>query len=113
MLKRITAVLSISLLLMLQYGKITSYLYCEWEAKVIQQLPDCNCSHVLSGVFDQADDHSATNVSISIVKFADYIPASLAVTFESPHWFIHNFDAQHEDAINDGFSSVIPRPPLA
>ncbi|WP_336517486.1 hypothetical protein [Pollutibacter soli] len=113
MLIRITAIFSISLLLMLQYGRITSFLYCEWEAKVIQQLPDCDCSLILTGVFDQDDDHSNTNISVSSVKFADYVPTVFQINFKSPHRTIQHFNLQPEVVTKDGFCSIIPRPPLA
>jgi hypothetical protein len=40
----------------MQYGKITNYLYCEWQAKVVQSLPDCDCVQVLDGVFDNSEE---------------------------------------------------------
>jgi hypothetical protein len=113
MLTRITAIFSISLLLMLQYGRITNYLYCEWDAKVIQQLPDCNCSLILTGVFDQDDDHSNTNISVSSAKFADYVPTAFQISLKSPHRTIQNFNSQPEVATKDGFCTIVPRPPLA
>lgn len=41
----------------MQYGKITNYLYCEWQAKVVQSLPDCDCVQILNGVFEHSEDN--------------------------------------------------------
>lgn len=57
MLRLSTSIICLSLLLFLQYGKITNYLYCEWQAKVVQSLPDCDCVQILDGVFDSGEEN--------------------------------------------------------
>lgn len=62
----------LALLLSLQYGKITSYLYCEWEAKIVNALPDCDCVQILSGVFDD-NNHNIPGIASPQMKLADYL----------------------------------------
>ena len=54
-----------------QYGKITNYLYCEWQAKVVQSLPDCDCVQILEGVFDGNEDN-LPGISQQQTKWGEY-----------------------------------------
>jgi len=47
--------------LSLQFGKVANYLYCKWQAEVIQNKPDCGCENHLITMFDQHDDDSSKN----------------------------------------------------
>ena len=35
----------------IQYGKVATYLYCKYQAEVVQQLKDCGCESHLAGMF--------------------------------------------------------------
>jgi hypothetical protein len=72
MLRFANTIILLGLLLSLQYGKITSYLYCEWEAKIVNELADCDCVQMLNGVFDN-NDHSVPGIASPQMKLADYL----------------------------------------
>lgn len=55
----------------MQYGKITNYLYCEWQAKVVQSLPDCDCVQILDGVFENAEENGPA-LSHQQTKWGEY-----------------------------------------
>ena len=59
--RKFSAILILSVFLALQYGKIVTYLYCKWQAEVVQNKPDCGCEDHLSSMFDHNDDGSSDN----------------------------------------------------
>ena len=59
--RKFSAILILSVFLCLQYGKIASYLYCKWQAEIIQNKPDCGCEDHLTAMFDHNDDDSSEN----------------------------------------------------
>lgn len=59
--RKFSAILILSIFLCLQYGKIANYLYCKWQAQIIQNRPDCGCEDHLTSMFDHHDDDSSGN----------------------------------------------------
>jgi len=59
--RKFSAILILSVFLSLQYGKIASYLYCKWQAEIVQNKPGCGCEDHLSSMFDHNDDNSSNN----------------------------------------------------
>jgi len=49
--KRIIAISMLCVFFVIQYGKVATYLYCKWQAEVVQQLKDCGCESHLAGIF--------------------------------------------------------------
>ncbi len=66
-----TSIICLGLLLLLQYGKITNYLYCEWQTQVVHALPDCDCVQILDGVFEE-DGNTLPGISQQLTKMAEY-----------------------------------------
>ena len=58
---KISAILILSVFLSLQYGKIATYLYCKWQAEIVQNKHDCGCEDHLSSMFDHHDDDASKN----------------------------------------------------
>src|SRR5258705_5344131 len=58
---KLSAILILFVFLSLQYGKIATYLYCKWQAEIIQNKPDCGCEDHLTSMFDHNDDDSSKN----------------------------------------------------
>ena len=59
--RKFSAILIIFVFLSLQYGKIATYLYCKWQAEIVQNKPDCGCEDHLTSMFDHSDDNTSTN----------------------------------------------------
>ena len=80
--RRVSAILILFVFLSLQFGKITTYLYCKWQAEVVQNQPDCGCDKHLTTLFD----HDETGATGSIAKIA----FKEKITEYSPQPFIVN-----------------------
>ena len=80
MCRKFSAILILSIFLCLQYGKIANYLYCKWQAQIIQNRPDCGCEDHLTSMFDHHDDDSSGN-SLSkntlIEKLNEFTPKTI------------------------------------
>ena len=63
--------------LLLQYGKVATYIYCKWQAEVVQQLKDCGCESHLTEMFSTDSDHGISPVAIKEIVY-DYIFLSTA-----------------------------------
>ncbi len=59
--RNISAILILIVFFTLQYGKVATYLYCKWQAQVVQNKPDCGCENHLTSMFDHNDDDSSNN----------------------------------------------------
>ena len=59
--RKLSAILILLVFFSLQYGKIASYLYCKWQAEIVQNKPDCGCEDHLTSMFDHNDDDSPGN----------------------------------------------------
>ena len=59
--QKLSAILILVVFLGLQYGKIANYLYCKWQAQIVQNKPDCGCEDHLTSMFDHNDDDSPGN----------------------------------------------------
>ncbi len=112
MLVRISAIISFTLLILLQYGKISNYLFCEWQASYAQQLPDCNCTWILDGVFD-GDNHSAAALTVSKEKSSDYV-VNISFSLSQPDQrIISAFPFPESSACAVGFGQLSLRPPIS
>ena len=58
---KISAILILSVFLSLQYGKIATYLYCKWQAEIVQNKPDCGCEDHLTSMFGHNEDDASKN----------------------------------------------------
>ena len=59
--QKLAAILILVVFFSLQYGKIANYLYCKWQAEIVQNKPDCGCEDHLTSMFDHSDDDSSGN----------------------------------------------------
>jgi len=50
--KSLSAILILIVFLSLQFGKISSYLYCKWQVEFLQKQKDCGCDDHLVAMFD-------------------------------------------------------------
>ena len=61
--QKLSAILILVVFFSLQYGKIATYLYCKWQAEIVQNKPDCGCEDHLTSMFDYNDDSSTNSLS--------------------------------------------------
>jgi hypothetical protein len=76
--RRVAAILLLSVFLSLQFGKVASYLYCKWQAEIVQNQPDCGCEdHLISMITH--DDASKNDLSKNTVseKLNEFTPKKL------------------------------------
>ena len=59
--QKVSAILIIVVFFSLQYGKIANYIYCKWQAEIVQSKPGCGCEDHLTSMFDHNDDDSSNN----------------------------------------------------
>ena len=74
-----SAILLVSVFIALQFGKVASYIYCKWQAEVIQNNPACDCDDHLTSMFDSSDDSSNNDLSKNTLneKLNEFTPKSL------------------------------------
>jgi hypothetical protein len=73
--RNISAILILTIFLSLQFGKITTWLYCKWQAEIVLNQPDCSCDDHLAAMF-QHDDGTGNGLSkiIFTEKINEYPP---------------------------------------
>ena len=76
--RRISSILLVLVFLGLQFGKVASYIYCKWQAEIIQNNPDCGCNDHLTAMFDHNDDSPKNDLPKSTVneKLNEFTPKS-------------------------------------
>ena len=77
--RKFSAILILSVFLCLQYGKVATYLYCKWQAEIVQNKPDCGCEDHLTSMFGHDDDSSKNDISKNTLneKLNEFTPKSL------------------------------------
>ena len=83
--RKFSAILILSVFLCLQYGKIATYLYCKWQAEIVQNKPDCGCEDHLTSMFDHNDDDSSGNSlskKILTEKLNEFTPKAIIETLQ-------------------------------
>lgn len=74
--KNIFAILILVGFFSLQYGKIVGYLYCKWQAEIVQNLKDCGCDDHLVSMFGHNDDSGANDQQKNMLteKLNEFMP---------------------------------------
>lgn len=77
--RTISAILLVIVFISLQFGKVASFIYCKWQAEVIQNNPACGCDDHLISMFDRDDDSPDNDLSKNTVneKLNEFTPKSL------------------------------------
>ena len=86
--RKFSAILILSIFLSLQYGKIATYLYCKWQADIVQNKPDCGCEDHLTSMFEHDDDSSDNSLSKNTLteKLNEFTPKTI---IEVPQIIFH------------------------
>ena len=96
--------------LLLQYGKVATYIYCKWQAEVVQKLKDCGCENHLAGMFSEKTSDGLSPITVKeviseyIVELPDYYLPS------TPTFTISQF-AEYDSPLLNGFFTSSFRPP--
>lgn len=67
--RQVLSILFLLAFVSIQYGKLANYLYCKYQAEIIQQLEDCGCESHLVGMFSQKLPDTQNNPGLKEVAF--------------------------------------------
>jgi hypothetical protein len=112
---KISSILLVLVFLSLQFGKVASYIYCKWQAEIIQNKTDCGCDDHLVAMFEHHDDDASKNdLSKNTVneKLNEFAPRS----FITPSPIDISFDkcfTEYTSPLSESFIDSPLRPPIA
>ena len=110
----LSAILILVVFFSLQYGKVASYLYCKWQAEIVQNKPDCGCEDHLTSMFDHNDDDSPGN-SLSkktlTEKLNEFTPKAM---IETPRIILSSSDGftEYTSYLSKSFVGTPFHPPI-
>jgi hypothetical protein len=110
----LSAILILVVFFSLQYGKVASYLYCKWQAEIVQNKPDCGCEDHLTSMFDHNDDDSPGN-SLSkktlTEKLNEFTPKAM---IETPRIILSSSDGftEYNSELSKSFIGTPFHPPI-
>ena len=113
--QKVSAILILLVFFSLQYGKIANYVYCKWQAEIVQNQPDCGCEDHLSSMFDHNDDDSPGN-SLSkntlTEKLNEFTPRAI---IETPQIILSSSDdfTEYNSDLSKSFTDTPFHPPIA
>ncbi|HEX6847127.1 MAG TPA: hypothetical protein VF144_09125 [Chitinophagaceae bacterium] len=112
--RNISAILLITVFLSLQFGKVAGYLYCKWQAEIVQNNPDCGCDDHLTSMFDHDDDSTKSDFSKNNLneKLNEFTPRSFIVATQltlSPDKFF----TEYNSSLSESYIDSPFHPPIA
>ena len=113
--QKLSAILILVVFFSLQYGKVASFLYCKWQAQIIQNKLDCGCEDHLSSMFGHNDDDSPGN-SLSkntlTEKLNEFTPKAI---IETPQIILSSSDGftEYNSDLSKSFTGTPFHPPIA
>ena len=113
--RKLSSILILVVFLSLQYGKVTTYLYCKFQAEIVQNKPDCGCNDHLVAMFDHHDDDSSKNdLSKNNLneKLNEFTPKTL-VEIQQFVLSIPNCFTEYNAALSENFPDSPFHPPSA
>ena len=110
----LSAILILVVFFSLQYGKVASYLYCKWQAEIVQNKPDCGCEDHLTSMFDHNDDDSSGNSlskRILTEKLNEFTPKAM---IETPRIILSSSDdfTEYNSELSKSFIGTPFHPPI-
>ena len=112
--RTISAILLLTVFISLQFGKVASYLYCKWQAEVIQNNPACGCDDHLISMFDSKDNSSNNDFSKNTVneKLNEFTPKSL-IEIQQIILSFSNCFTEYDAELSESFIDSPFHPPIA
>ena len=112
--RNISAILLVIVFISLQFGKVANYLYCKWQAEIVQNKPDCGCDDHLVAMFDHDDDNSKDEQAKNTLteKLNEFTPQSL---ISAPAYFvsIEKCFTEYNSSLSESFPDSPFHPPAA
>ena len=111
--RNISAILLLTVFLSMQFGKVATYLYCKWQAEIIQNKSDCGCDDHLTAMFEHKDDSSKNDLSKITVneKLNEFTPKSFIgisqIVLSSPNCF-----TEYNAELSESFLDSPFHPPI-
>lgn len=111
--RTISAILLVSVFISLQFGKVASYIYCKWQAEVIQNNPACGCDDHLISMFGANDDSSNNDLSKNSVneKLNEFTPKSL-IEVQQIFFSSSNCFTEYKADLSESFIDSPFHPPI-
>ena len=113
--RNISAILLLTVFLSLQFGKVASYLYCKWQAEIIQNKPDCGCDDHLVSMFSHHNDDSSKNDLSKITlneKLNEFTPKSF-ITIPYINISFQKSFTEYKSSLSESFQESPFHPPIA
>lgn len=112
--QKLSAILILVVFFSLQYGKVATYLYCKWQAEIVQNKPGCGCEDHLTSMFDHNDDGSPGNsLSKTTVteKLNEFTPKTI---IEVPQIILSSPDdfTEYNSYLSKSFAGTPFHPPI-
>lgn len=98
--------------LTMQYGKLASYLYCKWQAEMVQKLKDCGCETHLAAIFSEKSPLNEARNAVKEIAFEYQQNLCIEILFLVNSKFTTSY-LDYKDPVLD--RSIMPafRPPAA
>lgn len=113
--RSVSAILLLTVFISLQFGKVATYLYCKWQAEIIQNKTECGCEDHLTSVFQQTDDGSSKNDLAKTTvneKLNEFSPRSFITVPQIVIPFSNSF-TEYSANLSDCFIDSPFHPPIA
>jgi hypothetical protein len=112
--QKLSAILILVVFFSLQYGKVATYLYCKWQAEIIQNKPDCGCEDHLTSMFAHNDDDSSNNSlakNTLTEKLNEFTPKTI---LEVPQIILSSSDGftEYNSDLSKSFTGTPFHPPI-
>jgi len=112
--QKLSAILILVVFFSLQYGKVATYLYCKWQAEIVQNKPDCGCEDHLSSMFAHNDDDSPGNLLLKNTlteKLNEFTPKTI---IEVPQIILSSSDGftEYNSDLSKSFIGTPFHPPI-
>lgn len=112
--RRISSILLLLVFLNLQLGKVAGYIYCKWQAEIVQNKPDCGCDDHLTSMFEHDDDSSKNDLTKNTVneKLNEFSPKPL---IDIPQFVLSSSDCftEYTAGLSESYIDSPFHPPIA
>jgi len=110
----ISTILLLIVFFSLQFGKVASYLYCKWQAEVVQNKADCGCDNHLVSMFDHKDDPSKNDQSKITLneKLNEFTPKSF-ITVSCVYISFQKCFTENKSSLSESYIETPFHPPIA
>ena len=113
--RNISAILLLIVFISLQFGKVATYLYCKWQAEIIQNKSDCGCNDHLVTMFEHHDDNSSKNdlsKNTLAEKLNEFAPKGIIEIPQVISAQGHSF-TEYDSSLSENFPAAPFHPPIA